>query len=294
LTGDAERLAGLFDRSGATHLLVDGSDPAWPTWRDRPPPLFIVEAAGADWRVLRRDPSRLASTLSDRFSSSAADSAHWTVLPADPLAGEVSFLRIDPVLLAGASALRLVDPSSRRVLVSAPLPSGEAPFALLPPPDTPVGRYDLLLDRPGARALALGDFPVGREYEAESFPLPEALPRAAPDAAWAIYDQRFYSRHRAAWTAANSATTARSIQPLPPGRYTLRARVYEYPTANSNAVKVTFADAAAVFAWSGGSGTPRWLAATAESTTTAATLHLTATRIGQPYAIVDVIRIHPA
>jgi hypothetical protein len=274
------RAARLLAASRASFMLVDSSSPTWPTWRDRPPPPIGRVDGGATWALLAVDRARLADAVP------SAPGAAWTIVPADPVAGDLALVRLATPPTGPAE---IVLRAGGRDLAGGAIDAGSSTAALPIPSDTPVGRHRLVARSSGVET-PLGEVAVGREYEAESFPLRLA---SAPGAGWSLYQQSFYGRQLAA-RSNGPASVARPIQPLAPGRYALLVRVYEYPGSRLNEVAVRLGGAQVGFLWGGEADAPRWVSNQVETSAVATALELSAPRVEQIYAVVDTIRIYPA
>jgi hypothetical protein len=274
LSADRATIAGIAERNPDALILVDDASPAWPTWRDNPPAIFRPQAAGKDFAVFRYDRTALASYLPP-----------GRIMPEEPTAGDVAFVRLDGPVEPNAH-LELRHATTGRTIAAAPARPGIVPLATAA--DAPIGWYRLIL---ADRTLAMVRF--GHQYEAESFAIPDLPPSGVPQGqSWFLYDQSFYSRHRAA-IATQLVTASRPIQPLPPGRYVVVARVFEYEYAVPNDIAVRLGGASVRLAWESGSNAPRNISNPIRTTTTATRLDLAVTRHEQPWVVVDFLRVYP-
>lgn len=265
LTAEPLRIASIAERLGPSALLiVDATAPAWATWRDRPPPIFAQVAGGADWVLLRYQRGGLAAYL---------DVPQGEVRPQELLAGEAAFVR-------QRAPVELRDGSGRTVARSET--AGELQVLRVPGNAT-IGWYQLA-------GTTIG---LGHEYEAESFPIRELPADGRQPPGWALYSQSFYGRHRAARTT-DLAAVGRPIPPLPPARYSVRVRVYEYEYAVPNELQVRLGSNVVAVDWAAGTRAPRIVSNELVTVTLAESIEMRLTRREQPLAIVDWIRVYPA
>ncbi|TAK25573.1 MAG: hypothetical protein EPO26_04200 [Chloroflexota bacterium] len=280
-----ERLAAIAAQWPNAPLIIARGAPGATRWMNRPLPGFARVADVGDWLAFARTraaPSEWMEPILDR------DAGAWGYAPAEPIAGDAVVVRVRP----SDAREREIEIRSRSGQAIATGTIEDSAAMLIPPPTVPAGRYDVVALGPSGERH-LGQIALGNEYEAESFPVRDLPPRGVSFAGWRIYDLDYYGRGRAALTGYDG-TIARPILPLPPGRYRIVARVFDYDARAANIVTVAFGDATATLTWTGGTNGPTMVHTDVTATHLVSSLALTATRVGQPFSIVDWVRIYPA
>lgn len=145
-------------------------------------------------------------------------------------------------------------------------------------------------------AAGLGPTPtptVALTLEAERFAGVSEMPgenyAAAPG--WTAYSQPFYAGGRAAITRAVGGSLLGPIPELPPGDYRVTLFVYDYASGQMNRITLTLNGTTATVEWGGAEVGVRPIVIDFRATAGGRELILRAVERGQPYIIVDQMRI---
>jgi len=272
-------MAGVIEHYGVTDVLVDTdrTDPqAWDLIESAQ--ILTPVAGNSTWRLYRYDPTKLASFLD------LTDS----VGPEHVLAGRAVFAQMgagNPV--TGTVRLEATGPGGT---FSRDLAVNGQTLALPVPLDSPLGTYHLTVATPGGPSRVLGDFTVGRLFQAED------LGGVAPGRAqgWTTQGGPIYHGALAAAATDVGASAEQRTPPLAAGVYCVTATVFDYGTGDANELEVgAKGSAGADVSWAGATAGPRDVTASMTVDEPSDMLVMRVVSRGQPRVVVDQLQLYP-
>ena len=291
---DAASLAGVIEHYGVTDVLVDMDRTGPEAWAQLAGARILSPiASGTRWRLYRYDPSMLDSYLAlPTQSGSSPKLERVGVGPRVALAGRAVFARVLWQDHAGVSRLQANATNSTRTFgrVVDLGPAGTSETLALPiPSDAVAGQYQLSLILGGGGSLLLGQFDVGRLYQAEDM----GGVVAGNSSAWTILGGSTYEGSLAAAATNPLSATRQTIQPVEAGNYCLGARVYDDGAGRANVIEITLGDASAQVSWSGSAVGTRWVRTAVALDRTGGQLGMRLIERGQAAVIVDALEFYP-
>ncbi len=291
---DAISLAGVIEHYGVTDVMVDmdRTDPA--AWAQLAGAAILSPITGGDrWRLYGYDPSMLDVFLDLHTQAGPDPELAFGMGPPTAVAGRAVFARLQGNQ-GNAGTARLVADAvgsaltfSREVELSGAASSQT--FALPIPSDAPAGRYRLTLVPSAGQSVALGQFDVGRLYQAEDM----GGVVAGDSTRWSIAGGPDYQGSLAAVATRPGSATSQAILPVGAGSYCMAVRVYDDGSNRTNVLQATLAGAATRLSWSGSVKGMRWLRTEITVQHSGDQLGTSLIQRGQSRAIVDALEFYP-
>ncbi len=292
---DSTSLAGVIEHYGVTDVLVDTAQTDAAAWAQLANAEILSPiASGANWRLYRYDPQMLDAYLNlPTQEGPGPDLGRSGVSPQTAVAGRAVFARLEwnqgnaGNARLQADAVGSADTFGRTVPVGG---AGSSETLALPiPSDAAAGRYMLSLVLSGGRSLSLGQFDVGRLYQAEDM----GGVVAGASSGWTIVGSLTYQGDLAAIATQQGSAAQQAIPPVAAGSYCVAVRVYDSGTNLSNALEVGLGDAKAQVSWSGAVPGMRLLRTPIALDRTGGTLGFRLLQHGQGTVVVDSLEFYP-
>jgi hypothetical protein len=292
---DSASLAGVLEHYGVTDVLVDmdRTDPvAWTQLANAQ--ILTTIASGDRWRLYGYDPRMLDRYLDlPTQPGPGPELVRSGVGPQRVPAGRAVFARLEwnqgltGIARLQADAFGSAFSISRTVDIGGP--GSTETVAVQMPLDAPIGRYGLSLVTSDGRKLPVGQFDVGRLYQAEDM----GGVVAGDSRGWTIVGGPAYQGAVAAIATNLGSATHQAIRPIDAGMYCVSARVYDYGTGQPNGLEVSLGGASATLAWSGSAAGVRSAANPITIDSNAGQMGFRLIQRGQPAAVVDALEVFP-
>jgi hypothetical protein len=292
---DSTSLAGVIEHYGVTDVLVDTAQTDAAAWAQLANAEILSPiASGANWRLYRYEPQMLDGYLNlPTQEGPGPDLARSGVGPQIAVAGRAVFARLQWNESAAGSARLQADSVGpggtfgRTVEIGG---AGSSETLALPiPSDEAAGQYRLSLILSGGRSLPLGEFEVGRLYQAEDM----GGIVAGASSGWTIVGSLTYEGDLAAITSDQGSVAQQAIPPVAAGSYCLAVRVYDSGSNQPNVLEVGLGDARAQVSWSGSVAGVRWLRTPISLDRTGGQLEFRLMQRGQRTVAVDALEFYP-
>jgi len=291
---DPMALAGVLEHYTVTAVIVDmdRTDPgAWAQLADAE--ILTTIASGDRWRLYRYDPEKLDGFLDlPTAEAPGPELQRGGAGPQIAVAGRAVFARLEwnqrnpSQARLEAKGIETTGRFSRQVMVGA---EPTETLALPIPLDAPVDGYTLNLVLGNGRTLPVGQFEVGRLFQAED--LGGVVPGGS--ASWTTVDGPAYQGGLAAIAVNTGSTTHQSTPPIDPGAYCVAARVHDDGSGQRDSIEASIGGASAQLAWSGPVAGMRTVRAPLTLGSRSGQLAMRLVQRGQAAAIVDSLEIYP-
>jgi hypothetical protein len=292
---DPAGLAGVLEHYGVTEVIVDMERTEPGAWAQLAEAEILTPIASGDrWRLYHYEPERLDGFLDlPTREAPGPDLQRSGAGPEIAVAGRGVFARLEwnqrnpSQARLEAKGIDSRGRFGRQVMVGA---EPTETLALPIPLDAPVNQYALNLVLGDGRTLPLGEFEVGRLFQAED--LGGVVPGGSAN--WSTVDGPAYQGGLAAVAVNSRATAHQPTPPIAPGNYCVAVRAYDDGSSQPNVIEASLGGAGARLAWSGSVAGMRVVRAPLTVDGKSGQMVMRVVERGQAAVIIDSLEIYPA